>query len=140
MIVLDTDLSAALMQPDLNSRVWIWLGLQMESELHTTSITVSEMLHGALLLPAGARRDRMLAALAGCFGEGFGGRVLPFDAAAAVEYAGIIVWRRSIEWPIRSRDAQIAAIARAHGATLATRYVADYGECGIRVINPWELM
>ncbi|MFN4311209.1 MAG: type II toxin-antitoxin system VapC family toxin [Ferrovibrio sp.] len=140
MIVLDTDLSATLMQPDLDTPVWRWLLLQTESELHTTCITVAEMLHGALLLPAGARRERMLAALAGCFGEGFGGRVLPFDAAAAVEYADIIVWRRHIEWPIRSRDAQIAAIARVHGATLATRYAADYGECGIRVINPWELM
>jgi hypothetical protein len=35
-------------------------------------------------------------------------------------------------------DAQIAAIARSHGAALATRNTADFEHCGIEVLNPWE--
>jgi hypothetical protein len=35
-------------------------------------------------------------------------------------------------------DAQIAAVATCHGATLATRDTRDFRECGVRVINPWK--
>jgi predicted nucleic acid-binding protein len=34
-------------------------------------------------------------------------------------------------------DAQIAAIARVHGAVLATRNTGDLEGCGIRLVNPW---
>jgi len=34
-------------------------------------------------------------------------------------------------------DAMIAAIARVHRATLATRNTGDFEHCGIRLINPW---
>jgi len=37
-------------------------------------------------------------------------------------------------WPF---DAQIAAIARAAGAALATRNTAS-DHCGIELINPWN--
>jgi predicted nucleic acid-binding protein len=33
----------------------------------------------------------------------------------------------------------IAATARAHGATLATRNLTDFEASGIAVVNPWEL-
>jgi predicted nucleic acid-binding protein len=39
--------------------------------------------------------------------------------------------------PISEFDAQIAAIARVHGAALATRDVAGFEGCGIEIINPW---
>jgi len=38
-------------------------------------------------------------------------------------------------WPF---DAQIAAIARAAGAALATRNTASFDHCGIELINPWN--
>ncbi len=39
---------------------------------------------------------------------------------------------------MRSYNAQIAAIAKSHNATLATRNVADFTECDINIINPWN--
>ena len=35
-------------------------------------------------------------------------------------------------------DAQIAAIASAYNAILATRNLSDFEECGIEIVNPWE--
>jgi predicted nucleic acid-binding protein len=32
----------------------------------------------------------------------------------------------------------IAAIARAQGANMVTRNTADFEDCGLTVINPWE--
>ena len=46
--------------------------------------------------------------------------------------------RRMIGRPISQIDAQIAAIALSHNATLATRNVSDFEECGIKIVNPWE--
>ena len=39
--------------------------------------------------------------------------------------------------PIPDADCQIAAIARARDAALATRNAEDFAHCGIAVINPW---
>jgi toxin FitB len=45
--------------------------------------------------------------------------------------------RESIGKPILDHDAQIAAIARANRAAVATRD-NDLRNCGVTVINPWE--
>ena len=69
--------------------------------------------------------------------EDFAGRVLPFDSAAARAYAAIATSRRSVGCPILEADCQIAAIARARDAAVATRNGADFEHCGITVIDPW---
>lgn len=46
--------------------------------------------------------------------------------------------RRAAGRPISQFDCQIAAIARAHGASVATRNTGDYEGCGIGVIDPWD--
>jgi toxin FitB len=65
------------------------------------------------------------------------GRILPFDRAAAVEFADIITSRRLLGRPIGILDAQIAAIARARGMAVATRDVRDFADTGVTVIDPW---
>ncbi len=40
--------------------------------------------------------------------------------------------------PIDVRDTQIAGIALARGAPLATRNVKDFQDLNVPVINPWE--
>ena len=66
------------------------------------------------------------------------GRCLPFDAVAAVAYAEIVATRTRHGSPISVEDAQIAAIARAGGLSLATRNIRDFsGIEGLKVIAPW---
>jgi predicted nucleic acid-binding protein len=62
---------------------------------------------------------------------------LPFDSAAAREYAEIAAARRRAGRPISEADARIAAIARSRGAALATRNVQDFAGCELQVIDPW---
>ncbi len=52
-------------------------------------------------------------------------------------FPSIAVERRLRGRPITLFDAQIAAIARVHGAALATRNSAAFEGCGIRLVNPW---
>jgi hypothetical protein len=63
--------------------------------------------------------------------------VLLFDERASVRYADIVSGREQIGRPIGVADAQIAAICRDLGATLATRNIADFEETGIQLVHPW---
>ncbi len=113
----------------------------MQSEpltaLFTTTITEAELLYGAALLPEGRRRRALEAVIAQLLGTRFAGRILPFDSAAAREFADIASTRRLGGRPIGEADGRIAAIARSRGATLATRNVGDFADCGLTVVDPW---
>ncbi len=138
MILLDTNILSELMKPTPAESVVRWMAGQPARSLYTTSITQAEILHGVMLLPSGRRRDAFEAAADAMFREDFGGRILPFGSDAAGPYARIAVERRRAGRPISQFDAQIAAIARSTGATIATRNVTDFDGCGVKIVDPWE--
>lgn len=86
---------------------------------------------------SGRRRTALYGAIEGILEEDFLGRILPFDRAAARAYAAIAAERRAAGRPISQLDCQIASIAHAHQAAVATRNTGDYEGCGIKVIDPW---
>ncbi len=138
MIVLDTNVVSELMRPSPAEAVVDWINAQPLMSLYTTSVTQAEILHGIQLLPKGKRRDAIGAAAEGMFEVDFAGRILVFGSDGAKTYALIVAMRRRKGRPIAAFDAQIAAIARASGASLATRNVSDFEGCGIDVIDPWR--
>lgn len=138
MIVLDTNVVSELMRATPDRQVVAWVAGQPAAGLFTTSITQAEILHGIMLLPAGKRRTAIAQAAEAMFDEDFDGRVLAFGSEAAQPYAQIATARRRSGRPIAHFDAQIAAIAYAAGASVATRNTADFDGCGVRVMNPWD--
>lgn len=138
MIVLDTNILSELMKAEPAERVMLWVMEHPNMSLYTTSVTQAEILHGIQLLPAGRRRRAFEVAAEAMFNEEFRGRVLAFDSDAARPYARITAHRRHAGRPISQFDAQIAAIAHVTGAAVATRNVADFEGCGIRLVNPWN--
>jgi predicted nucleic acid-binding protein len=105
--------------------------------LFTTTITEAELLYGIASLPTGRRRRLLEAFVIQTLEEDFGGRILPFDSAAAREFAPIAAIRLRAGRPISDADARIAAIARSRGAALATRNISDFADCGIALVDPW---
>jgi predicted nucleic acid-binding protein len=138
MIVLDTNVLSELMRPRPSAAVVRWIEQQLATEIYTTVITKAEILYGIELTPKGKRRESLLAVAEAMFAEELAGRVLGFDEDAARVFAQIAACRRGLGKPISQADAQIAAIARVHGGALATRNVADFEECGLRLIDPWR--
>ena len=67
----------------------------------------------------------------------FAGRIYPFDTFAAQAYATIAAERRAAGRPIAPFDAQIAAIARSLGASVATRDARGFEGTGVDLIDPW---
>ena len=138
MILLDTNVISELMKATPAEIVIGWVAAQSVSSLYTTSITQAEVFHGIMLLPSGERRRGIEVAAQAMFAEEFEGRILGFGSDAALPYAQIAAERRHAGRPISSFDAQIAAIARSVGAVIATRNVADFLDCRVVVVNPWE--
>ena len=140
MIILDTNVLSELMRPKPSARVTAWITEQRATELFTTSITEAEIFYGIELLSRGTRREALLAAAEAMFAEDIGGRVLAFESEAARVFSKIATHRRRSGKPISHADAQIAAIAQLRAAKLATRNVADFRDCGIDVIDPWNAL
>src|SRR5258708_4828739 len=138
MIVLDTNVISELMATEPDERVVEWTADKAPTSLFTTSVTEAEILFGIRLLPKGKRRDLIEAAAGGPFDRLFHGRVLPFGRDAASAYARILADRRRRGSPMSTLDAQIAGIARAMNAELATRNTTDFAGCGIDLVDPWK--
>ena len=138
MIILDTNVLSELMRPKPSGRVTAWVRKQPATDLFTTSITEAEIFYGIELLPQGKRREGLLVAAESMFAEDLAGRIFAFESDAARFFAAIAAQCYALGRPISHADAQIAAIARMRGATLATRNIADFKDCGIEVIDPWN--
>ncbi len=138
MIVLDTNVLSELLRPTPAPQVEAWLAAQDGASIYFTAVGEAELRHGVAILPAGRRRTALGAAIDGMLDEDFRDRILPFDRDAAGAYAVIAAARRAAGRPISQFDCQIAAIARSHGASVATRNTSDYEGCGIALIDPWD--
>jgi predicted nucleic acid-binding protein len=138
MIILDSNVVSQLMRPAPEPRVLRWLDSQAAEDLHVTAVAVAEILYGVDLIFAGRRRDVVRAATEKMFEAVFADRILPFEDRAARSFSQIASSRRRQGKPMSEFDAQVAAITRVHGATLATRNPYVFEACGVRLVNPWE--
>lgn len=139
MIVLDTNVVSALMRREPDPSVVAWLdGLPAES-IWTTAVTVFEVRLGLEILVEGRRRRELEEAFAKALEEDFEGRVLPFDEAAAQAAGRIAAERRRAGRTVEVRDVQIAGIAKARKATLATRNTRHFEGCGLALVDPWTV-
>jgi hypothetical protein len=138
MILLDTNVILELMRAEPAQTVLDWFGQHDAVDLFISAVTEAELRTGVAILPEGQRLDRLQLAIDAMIDQDFHGRVLPFDSLAAKAYSEIAAQRRVAGRPIAEADCQIAAIARATDAPIATRNVKDFDGCGVRVINPWN--
>ena len=140
MIVIDTNVVSELMRARPDPAVLAWFAGHAAETLFLTAVSEAELRTGAAILPPGQRRDRLVSAIDAMIDQDFAGRILPFDSPAARSYAEIAATRRAAGKPIMDADCQIAAIAGARGAAIATRNAKDFEGCGINVINPWNAL
>jgi predicted nucleic acid-binding protein len=139
VIILDTNVLSALMQKAPEARVIAWLDRQSAESVWITSITLFESRLGLALLLKGRRRQTLEAAFSRLLKEDLENRVLDFDDAAATEAALLAAERRKTGRPVDMRDTQIAGIALARHATLATRNLRHFQDLKVPVVDPWAV-
>lgn len=132
--LVDTDLLSERTRKQPDAQVLQWLE-DNASSIYTSSHVIGEIQAGISLLPESAKR-RALQAWFRRLVEAMEGRILGFNASVA------IVWgqqeaefqRKGCRMPMP--DSFIAATARRHNLTIATRNIQDYDRPSLKVINP----
>jgi toxin FitB len=137
MIILDTNVISEILKPRPDPRVLAWMSGHDAGTLFTTTTSEAEVRYGVARLPDGQRKATLSKVIDDVFAIDFKNRILSFDSQSAVGFAQIASHRERIGRPISQFDAQIAAIASAHGYAIATRNITDFEACSIEIVNPW---
>jgi toxin FitB len=136
--ILDTNVLSETMKPQPDAAVASWMRAQSLRSLYTTAISQAEILAGIAILPEGRRRTDLQRMAQSIFSEDFDGRVLPFGTESAFAYAELFAARRQAGRPTATADLVIAAIAHAYEATVVTRDIGGFSDCGLAIFNPWS--
>jgi toxin FitB len=131
--LLDTNVVSEIRRGrDPNVREWV--GAVEDVDLHLSVMTLGEIRKGIELLRG--RDPAQAEVFANWLGElhtRFADRIVPIDAGIAEEWGRLnaLATRNTV-------DSLIAASARMHGLTVATRNTGDFEGCGVPLVNPWE--
>ena len=136
MIVADTNVLAEPLRAEPDPRVLDWLA-QHGRAVAITSITVGELLFGALRLAPGRHREHLLSAI-NALVAGAGDQLLAYDESAARHFAALREQREAAGRVVSVEDTMIAAICLAGGHELATRNLRDFADSGLVLHNPWQ--
>lgn len=136
--LLDTNVVSEAVKPRPSNVLLDWLGSQPDDALHISTLTVAEVWRGILEKEPGRRRQELEAWFAGPEGPQalFAGRVLAFNERAALDWAKLMAEGTTIGRPRSAIDMIIAAIAVAHGLTVATANERHFRDTGVPWINP----
>ena len=115
-------------------RVVDWLNAN-DTELAASSVVMGEIWRGVDALADGRKKQELAA-----WFEKLRRRLPLFDwtLETAVVWAEMINHIKRSGHTVGIMDTMIAATAKLHGLTVATRNVADFRRCGVSVINPFE--
>ncbi len=134
--LVDTNVFSETVKSKPDGKVVAWLR-QNESDLYVSTITIGEIRRGIERLPKGKRKENLLLWLQKVC-DSMKGRVLSFNTSTAHVWGQLKAKWDAAGINIASLDSQIAAIARRHELTLATRNTAHFLKTGVQLLNPFE--
>jgi predicted nucleic acid-binding protein len=131
--LLDTNVVSELRKPRPHGAVLAWLASVDDAQLFVSAVTVAEIQAGIEITreqdaAKAAQIEAWLDGVAASYG------VLPMDAAAFRIWARLMHRRSGTVY----ENAMIAATAKLHGLTVATRNVRDFKAFGVAVLDPFE--
>jgi toxin FitB len=139
VILLDTSVISALMQATPEASVIAWLDRQSPDDVWTTAVSVFEVRFGLSLLADSRRRRVMENAFEVVLEQDLRGRIADFDRLAAEAAASLAARRRQAGRTVDFRDTQIAGIALARRASIATRNVRHFQHLEAPILDPWAI-
>jgi hypothetical protein len=134
MFLIDTNVISEATKPRPDARVQRWSSVRAE-ETFISVMTVGEIVKGIERLPAGRRRENLHRWLDLLSSSAFKARILPVDEVVAAEWGRLnLALRRTLP----CADSLLAATARVHDLSIATRNERDFAGLGVRLVNPWR--
>ncbi|CAN5366884.1 type II toxin-antitoxin system VapC family toxin [soil metagenome] len=138
MIILDTNIISEIMKPTPAANVISWINQQQATQLFITTITIAEIVYGLNTMPQGKRRSLLEDAFNKAIAAAFKHRILAFEETSAHLYGTIMSRRKALGRPLNILDGQIAAMALAYKAIVATRNTKDFTDCNLELLNPFD--
>ncbi|MFM8899460.1 MAG: type II toxin-antitoxin system VapC family toxin [Burkholderiales bacterium] len=133
MFLLDTNVISELRRTKPHGAVLAWLKAVPEQDLHLSAVSLGEIQAGIeLTREQDADKAQALEAWAELLAASY--NVLPMDAETFRIWARLMHRRSDTLY----EDAMIAATAKRHQLTVATRNVSDFAHFGVDVVNPFE--
>ena len=136
MFLADTNIFSEMTKPRPDARVVDWLHA-WQSELLISAVTIAELQSGISQLAEG-RKKRRLQEWLDDLRRNYRDVILSFDEAVAVEWGRLDADLRSKGRKMPARDSFLAATARHHDLTIATRNEKDFVAAGVKTLNPWQ--
>lgn len=130
--LVDANVLSEATKPSPDARVVEWLR-RHEPDLVVDPIILGEIRFGILLMPSGARRNR----LERWFEAGIRRiHCLPWDAATGLRWARLVAELRASGRAMPIKDSMIAATALVHGLEVATLNRRDFESAGVDIVDP----
>jgi toxin FitB len=137
--LLDTNVVSELVKLSPHPQVVGWLFEAHEDTIFLSTVTIAEIRYGIEGMPAGSRRDRLIAWLENDLIARFEPRILSVDLAIANVWGSIVARSNKSGRKLTVMDGFLAGTAELHGMTLVTRNVRHFENLGIQLIDPWIL-
>jgi predicted nucleic acid-binding protein len=131
--LLDTNVVSELRKPKPHGGAVAWLEARAEEQLFISAVTMGELQAGVeRTRRTDGEKAREIEAWVNQLDETL--RVLPMNTACFREWARLMDGRSDA----LIEDAMIAATARVHGLTVATRNVRDFASLEVDLVNPFS--
>lgn len=131
--LLDTNVVSELRKVKPHGAVLSWISRLQANQIYLSAVTIGELQTGVELT---RRQDLEKAREIGLWIDQLAesSQVLPMDAPCFREWARLMQGKAE-HLP---EDAMIAATARVHDLTVATRNEKDFKQLGVRVLDPFK--
>jgi predicted nucleic acid-binding protein len=137
--LLDTNVIAALINPNGAPSVKKWAEAQDEATFFLSILTIGEYDKGIHNLPDDHRDRQRYAAARDALIERFAGRILSVDNEIVRRWGAISgKTKRDTGHPPQVIDTLLAATALQHDLYLVTRNVRDIIGSGVTIFDPWN--
>ena len=132
--LVDANVLSEAVKPIPEPKVLAWLSAN-ETELAINAMVLGELQYGILLLPGGKKRDQLRKWLLS--GVQYMA-MLDWDANTAMEWAHLLAELKTKGRAMPIKDSLIAASARQHLLSIATRNTKDFAYTRVPIINPFD--
>lgn len=132
--LLDANVISELLKPSPVPEAVLWMQ-QHQSDCAISALTIAELAAGVEDMPHGKRRNELATALR-FLQVDYADRILPFDEAAAWEWARYLREAKIAGHVPPLMDSLIAAVARTWKLKVSTRNVSDFPL--VEVVDPFE--
>ena len=131
--LLDTNIISEIHKPKPHGAVVAWFEDLREEQIYLSAITLGELQEG---IERTRRQDAAKASAIEAWVDELenSATVLPMDGRSFREMARMMVGKQEDLF----YDVMIAATARLHGLTVATRKEKDFRHLGVELINPFK--